>query len=172
MRLIGKALIMLVFVICVLGCTGMAENGGVDMKIKSSDLKDTVPVEFTCDGVGISPALNWSDIPNCTKSLALSVTDPDAPSGTWVHWLVYNIPANKTSIARGEVPGTEVINDFRYKKYGGPCPPSGTHRYYFTIYALNIENLGNITNKTDFFNKISQHTIAKAEIMSRYSRQI
>ena len=141
------------------------------MKLTSPDLKATVPSEFTCDGRNISPPLSWSDIPNGTKSFALSVTDPDAPMGTWIHWLVYNIPVNKTSVARGEVPGAEVTNDFRQKAYGGPCPPSGIHRYFFTVYALNIENLGNITNKNDFFSKVNQHTIAKAELISRYSRQ-
>lgn len=141
------------------------------MKISSPDLSQTVPVRFTCDGENISPSLSWSDFPPNTKSFAIAVTDPDAPGGTWIHWLVYNIPLNKTSIAAGEVPGIEVTNDFNQKNYGGPCPPSGTHRYYFTVYALDIEDLGIIKNKSDFFNKVNQHTIAKAQIVAKYSRQ-
>lgn len=140
------------------------------MKIKSSDLGPTVPVEFTCDGRGISPSLSWTDVPSGTKSFALSVTDPDAPMGTFVHWMVYDIPPNKTSVARSEVFGNEIVNDARRANYCPPCPPSGVHRYIFTIYALNIEKLGSINSKNDFFSKVNQHTIAKAELISKYSR--
>jgi hypothetical protein len=141
------------------------------MKIKSSDIGATLHIEFTCDGRGISPSLSWSDAPDDTKSFALSVTDPDAPIGTFVHWMVHDIPLDKTSVARGEVPGIEVLNDARRMNYFPPCPPSGIHRYIFTVYALNIDKLSSMNSKSDFFNKVNQHTIARAELVSRYSRQ-
>jgi Raf kinase inhibitor-like YbhB/YbcL family protein len=150
--------------------TDIVEKEVLTMKLECPDIGETIPIKFTCDGEDISPALIWSEFPAETKSFAIAVTDPDAPAGTWVHWLVYNIPGTKTSIAEGEIPGIEVNNDFGKKNYGGPCPPSGTHRYYFTIYALSTDDLGTINNKDQFFKAVSEFTIAKAELISIYSR--
>jgi Raf kinase inhibitor-like YbhB/YbcL family protein len=143
------------------------------MKLKCKDFEDNsnIPSQFTCDGRNVSPQLSWEDIPNGTKSFALSVTDPDCP-GTWIHWLVHDLPKNVSKIEQGNLPmqAKEVMNDFGKKSYGGPCPPSGTHRYFFTLYALNIEHLEDL-NKRNFFNKVEKHTIQKAEIKGLYKRR-
>jgi Raf kinase inhibitor-like YbhB/YbcL family protein len=144
------------------------------MKLKSKDFVDnsSIPSEFTCDGRNISPQLSWEDIPQETKSFALTVTDPDAPGGTWIHWLVYNISKELTEIERGSLPkgAKEVENDFGKKSYGGPCPPSGTHRYFFTLIALDTEHLEGI-NKRNFLDKVGKHTIQKAAIKGLYKRR-
>ncbi|MBD3248977.1 YbhB/YbcL family Raf kinase inhibitor-like protein [Candidatus Woesearchaeota archaeon] len=139
------------------------------MNIESSDLGETVPEKFTCDGEDISPSLNWSEAPEQTKSFAILVHDPDAPAGDWIHWMIYNIPKEKTSISQGEVPGEQVNNDFGKKEYRGPCPPSGTHRYFFIVYALDTETL-EISDKEDFSKKMQEHSLAKAELISEYGR--
>jgi len=144
------------------------------MKLKSRDFKENgnIPSEFTCDGRDVSPQLSWEDAPAETKSFALSVTDPDAPGGTWIHWLVYDIPRDVRSIDRGSLPkgAKQVENDFGMKNYGGPCPPSGTHRYIFTIYALDAERLEDI-NKRNFFDKVEKHMLGKAVLKGLYRRK-
>ena len=144
------------------------------MKLKSKDFEDdgNIPSEFTCDGRDISPQLSWEDAPAETKSFALSVADPDAPGGTWIHWLVYDIPKDVRSIDRGSLPGgaKQVENDFGKKDYGGPCPPSGTHRYIFTIYALDTEHLEEVS-KRNFFNEVEKHTLEKAVLKGLYKRK-
>ena len=143
------------------------------MKIKSKNFLDNgnIPSEFTCDGRNISPHLEWNNSPDETKSFALSVTDPDALGG-WIHWLVYDISKEIKSIEQDSLPSgaKEVENDFGKKPYGGPCPPSGTHRYLFTIYALDIERLEGV-NKRNFFDKVIPQTIEKALITGLYKRQ-
>jgi len=144
------------------------------MKLISQDFENngSIPSEFTCDGRDISPQLSWSDFPKDTKSFALSVEDPDAPMGTFIHWLVFDIPKNVNNIPSGSLPqGSEQIqNDFGNAEYGGPCPPSGTHRYIFTIYALDVEHLENV-NKHNFFDKVEEHTIDKAKLIGLYKRR-
>jgi Raf kinase inhibitor-like YbhB/YbcL family protein len=144
------------------------------MKLRSEDFEDNgnIPSEFTCDGRDISPQLSWEDVPAETKSFALSVTDPDAPGGTWIHWLVHDIPRDVRSIDRGSLPkgAKQVENDFGIKDYGGPCPPSGTHRYIFTLYALNVERLEGV-NKHNFFDKVEKHTLEKAVLKGLYKRK-
>lgn len=141
------------------------------MKVNSPDIEENeiIPRDFTCDGEDISPELNIEDAPEDTKSFALVVEDPDAPMGTFVHWRVHDIPATKTNIKRGEVPGKQVRNDFGKEDYGGPCPPSGTHRYYFIVYALDVETLGSV-DENNFDEQVKAHTIAKAELMAKYAR--
>ena len=144
------------------------------MKLISQDFENNtgIPSEFTCDGRDISPQLSWGDFPKDTKSFALSVEDPDAPIGTFIHWLVFDIPKNVNNIPRGSLPqgAKEIQNDFGNISYGGPCPPSGTHRYIFTIYALNVEHLDNV-NKHNFFIKVNGHTIEKAKLIGLYKRR-
>ena len=107
------------------------------MRLKSRDFKDNgnIPPEFTCDGRDVSPQLSWEDVLDETKSFALSVTDPDAPGGTWIHWFVHDIPKEVRSIDQGSLPkgAKQDENDWGRREYGGPCPPSGTHRYVFTL---------------------------------------
>ena len=144
------------------------------MKLKSKDFEDNsrIPSEFTCDGRNVSPQLSWEDVPDGTKSFALAVTDPDAPGGTWTHWLVHGISKELRKIEQGSLPegAGEVVNDFGKKSYGGPCPPSGTHRYFFTLYALDTEQLEGL-NKRNFFDIVEEHTIEKAEIKGLYKRR-
>jgi Raf kinase inhibitor-like YbhB/YbcL family protein len=144
------------------------------MKLKSEDFVDNsrISSEFTCDGRNVSPQLSWEDVPEETKSFALSVTDPDAPGGTWIHWLVYDISNELRKIERASLPegAKEVENDFGKRPYGGPCPPSGTHRYFFTLYALDTEHLEGL-NKRNFFDIVEKRTIEKAAIKGLYKRR-
>lgn len=142
------------------------------MKIASSEFKhnESIPRKYTCQGQDINPPLTIEDIPPGTKSLALIVDDPDAPGGMWVHWVVYNIPVTK-EIAENSVPGNQGINDFNRKDYGGPCPPSGTHRYFFKIYALDtVLGPEGVVSKKQLEEKISGHILGQAEIIGLYKK--
>jgi len=142
--------------------------------LKSKDFEDnsSIPSEFTCDGRDVSPQLSWGDVPAEKKSFALSVADPDAPMGTWIHWLVHDIPKDVRTIEQGGLPegAKQVENDFRMIEYGGPCPPSGTHRYIFTVYALDVERLEGV-DKRNFFDKVREHTLDKAVLKGLYKRK-
>jgi len=144
------------------------------MRLLSEDFKENeaIPSRFTCDGENICPRLRWEGVPEEARSYALSMTDPDAPGGTFIHWLIYDLPNDTKSIERGTLPNgaRQVKNDFGKERYGGPCPPSGTHRYYFTLYALDIDHPRDI-NKGNFFKIVNEHTIAKAELMGTYRRR-
>ena len=140
----------------------------------------TIPPEYTCDGLNLSPALQWTSPPPATRSLALIADDPDAPVGTWVHWVIYNLPANLASLPGGveKTPqalpaGTPGTNDFRQAGYGGPCPPPGSqHRYFFKIYALDVEpNLPAGLTAAGLMDAIRGHILAEAKWMGRYKRQ-
>ena len=139
---------------------------------------DTIPVEYTCDGSDISPPLVFSGIPDGVKSIALIMDDPDAPGKTWVHWVIYNIPAGTQQLAEG-IPGERTLNDgsrqgmmdFGSIGYGGPCPPSGTHRYFFKVYALDtVLDLQPGASKQQLENAMQGHILAKTELMGRYGR--
>lgn len=142
------------------------------MEITSKDFEheEMIPIEFTCDGEDISPQLEWKGAPAGTKSFALICNDPDAPAGDWVHWIVINIPSKVKEIPQGgPVPGTLIKNDFGREKYGGPCPPSGVHRYFFTLYALKTEKLEGV-KRSNFLKKVKEATIDSAVIMGKYER--
>ncbi|MFO8051891.1 MAG: YbhB/YbcL family Raf kinase inhibitor-like protein [Thermoplasmatota archaeon] len=145
-----------------------------EVKLWSEDIshKKSIPPKFTDDGEDINPHLAWSDVPPEAKSLALIVDDPDAPKGTWTHWLVDNIPPRDGQIAQGEIPeGAKLAkNDFGKMVYGGPSPPSGTHRYFFKLYALDIANIGT-TEKKDFYKIVEEHKIDEAQLMGLYSKK-
>jgi hypothetical protein len=145
---------------------------GIGMHVSSPDFEPgaLIPKKCTCDGADINPTLIIEKIPAETKSLALIVDDPDAPLGTWVHWVVYNIPV-VSRIEENSIPGTQGINDFNRKEYGGPCPPSGTHRYFFKIYALDTElALGEEVDKNALEEAMQGHILDKAELIGRYTR--
>lgn len=130
-----------------------------------------IPTKYTCDGEDVNPSISIEGIPDGTQSLALIVDDPDAPMGTWDHWIVWNIPPSE-KIEENSVPGVEGLNDFRKHSYGGPCPPSGTHRYFFKIYALDTKlNLNANTRKKDLEKAMQGHILAKGELVGRYSRK-
>jgi Raf kinase inhibitor-like YbhB/YbcL family protein len=163
------------YIACVCMITFLFISGGQAMEITSKDFEhnQSIPSLHTCDGKDISPHLAWSGTPEGTKSFALTCIDPDAPMGDFVHWLIYNIPPNVSELPqRGPLPAgaQEVANDFGKKPYGGPCPPSGTHRYFFTIYALKVSDLG-AGSKKDFLKKVKENQLASAEIIGLYKRK-
>ena len=137
-----------------------------------------IPGKFTCDDSDISPALGWSGIPDETKSLALIVDDPDAPGQTWVHWVMYDIPASDSALAEGIPPEPELpngarqgVNDFGKYGYGGPCPPSGVHRYFFKLYALDtVPTLPDRATKQQLLDAMEDHILAQTQLMGTYSR--
>ncbi len=131
-----------------------------------------IPSLFTCDGSDISPPLQIGDVPEGTASLALVMDDPDAPGGTFDHWVVWNIPAQTTEIASGTEPqGVEGRTDFGRMGYGGPCPPSGTHRYMFKLYALDtVLDLARNARKDDLEAAMQGHILAEALLEGKYRR--
>ena len=140
-----------------------------------------IPAKFTCQGEDLSPALQWSGAPDGTKSFALIVDDPDAPDPanprmTWVHWLLYNIPASATGLpeAVSELPqGTlQGLNDWKRTGYGGPCPPIGTHRYFFKLYALDVM-LPDLKNpdKKKLEQAMQGHVLTQAEMVGLYQKK-
>jgi Raf kinase inhibitor-like YbhB/YbcL family protein len=145
------------------------------MKLFSNDFEHEgmIPKIFTCDADDISPHLGWDEPPEGTKSFALIVDDPDAPMGTWVHWLVGNIPLSVREIPQNTLPpnAIQVPNDFGRPNYGGPCPPGGTHRYFHKLYALDVENMESVMEKGAFYAFVEQHKLDEAVLMGRYSRQ-
>lgn len=149
--------------------------GGAKMKITSSAFQEggNIPSKFTCDGADSSPPLQIAEIPSGAKSLALIVDDPDAPSGLFTHWMVWNISPQTNTIAEGSAPkGVHGTNDFGKSGYGGPCPPSGTHRYYFRIFALDSElNLPPATKRSQLAAAMKGHVVAQGELMGRYAKQ-
>ena len=144
------------------------------MTISSSAFSDgqSIPAKYTCDGSDTSPAMAFASIPAGAKSLALVVDDPDAPGGTFDHWIVWNIPPNTTTVAEGQSPkGIAGRNGFGNSGYGGPCPPSGEHRYFFKLYALDTTlNLQPSSRKADLEKAMKGHILAEAQMMGRYRR--
>ena len=142
------------------------------------DAGGMIPSKYSCDGQDLSPPLSWSDVPPTTRSFALIADDPDAPRGLWVHWVVWNIPAESRSLEEGMLKRDSLPNgakqgttDFRSVGYGGPCPPSGTHRYFFKLYALDaMLNLPSSTAKQDLEVAMKGHIIQQAELMGKYRR--
>ena len=148
---------------------------GATLKITSSAFHEggNIPSKFTCDESDTSPPLQITGIPSNAKTLALIADDPDAPGGLFTHWLVWNIPAQTNSIAEGSAPkGVHGTNDFGKSGYGGPCPPSGTHRYYFKIFALDRQlDLPSGAKRGQLDAAMKGHVIAQGELMGRYSRK-
>ena len=130
-----------------------------------------IPPKYTCEGENINPPLEISDIPEETKSLALIMEDPDAPRGIFDHWIVWNIPPNE-AIAEGSIPGISGTNSFGKTGYGGPCPPTGSHRYFFKVFALDAElELTAGANKNELLKAMEGHIIAQAELMGLYQKR-
>ena len=144
------------------------------MKLSSQTFENSgsIPLEYTCDGADVSPPLTFSDVPENAESLALIMDDPDAPMGTWVHWLIWNIPPNTTGFSKGEnIIFLQGKNDFGKLYYGGPCPPSGTHRYYFKLYALDtMLDLTAGATKKQLEDAMKGHIVEEAQLMGTYSR--
>jgi Raf kinase inhibitor-like YbhB/YbcL family protein len=158
-----------------------AQKGDKKMSIElaSSAFSDMqpIPAKYTCDGQDISPPLKWRGIPEKTKSIVLIVDDPDAPKGTWVHWVLYDIPPGVDSLSENQ-PGNDTlpsgakqgITDFKRVGYGGPCPPGGTHRYFFKIYALDtMLNLSAGKTKKEIETAMKNHIITQGELVGTYT---
>jgi Raf kinase inhibitor-like YbhB/YbcL family protein len=141
--------------------------------------EEAIPQQYSCDGEDISPPLEWTDPPEGTQSFALIVDDPDAPAGIWVHWVLYNLPGEARGLAEGVPPDAELPDGSRHGEnswgrtdYGGPCPPSGTHRYFFKLYALDtVLDLDAGASKETLLETMEGHILAQAETMGVYSRQ-
>jgi Raf kinase inhibitor-like YbhB/YbcL family protein len=132
----------------------------------------TIPAKYTCDGTNVSPPLHISEVPTGTGSMAMIVEDPDAPGGTFIHWVVYNIPATINAVHENTEPGIVGRNNYNKTVYMGPCPPSGTHRYFFRLYALDAElDLTPGRSKQELQKAMKGHIVAEAELMGRYSRE-
>ena len=153
----------------------------MEIKITSSAFADggLIPAKYTCDGADVSPPLQWDVVPEGAKSIALICDDPDAPMGTWVHWVLFNLPAQAKDLAENIPPDKTLpdgakqgTNDFRRIGYGGPCPPSGTHRYFFKIYALDTElDLEAGASKRQLLKAMDGHILAQGQLIGKYKRQ-
>ena len=146
------------------------------MKVSSTAFKenDTIPKKFTCDADNVSPPLHIEDIPRETKSLALVVEDPDAPNGTFHHWVLFDMNPRTTDIKEGSVPviATQGRNDFGDVEYGGPKPPSGEHHYFFNVYALDtVLGLPRGTKSSDLESQMKGHVLDQASLMGRYAHR-
>jgi Raf kinase inhibitor-like YbhB/YbcL family protein len=151
------------------------------MEIKSSAFEAgaTIPKQYTGDGQNISPPLDWTTVPNGTQSLALICDDPDAPMGVWVHWVLFNLPPDTRELAENVPPKKKLangakqgINDFRKIGYGGPCPPSGEHRYFFKLYALDTKfDLEAGIKKADLLRIMEGHILDESKLMGIYRRR-
>ncbi len=141
------------------------------MRLSSPDFKEgeEIPSRFTCHGEDINPELIIEDIPPGTQTLALIVDDPDAPNKTWVHWVLYNIPIT-SKIERDSAPGDEGWNDFEQVEYGGPCPPSGTHRYYFKLYALSSKLGIEKADKQLILEAMEGKILDQCQLMGRFTK--
>lgn len=186
---------MLIFVFFIIGCSAKQDNDNIDirklepnyiskgqqnqevenMKLLSKSFQDNSPIppKYTCDGEDINPGLLVKDVPKNAKSLALIMDDPDAPRGTFVHWVVWNINPSINEIKEGIEPdGLQGITGFARMGYGGPCPPSGTHRYFFKLYALDIKlDLVEGSSKEDLEDAMEGHILAEAQLMGTYKRK-
>ena len=184
----SKATNLLVLSILLFGCGNRdnpeieaKEEGIMEITITSPAFDDggMIPLKYTADGSNVSPPLVWSSVPEGTKSFALICDDPDAPMGTWVHWVLYNLPANITELPEnvppGETPptgGQHGVTDFGSTGYGGPAPPSGTHRYFFKLYALDTElQLTGAVNKDSLLKAMEGHILAQGQLIGRYERR-
>jgi Raf kinase inhibitor-like YbhB/YbcL family protein len=158
--------------------TAGGEKMGIE--ITSTAFKDggLIPSMYTCDGADISPPLQWDVVPEGTRSIALICDDPDAPMGTFVHWVLFDLPAEARELAENIPPDKTLPNgakqgttDFRRIGYGGPCPPSGTHRYFFKIYALDTEiDLAAGANKSQLLRAMEGHILGQGQLIGKYKR--
>jgi Raf kinase inhibitor-like YbhB/YbcL family protein len=171
---LGSALVLATF---LAGCSAEKEKDAAPiMEIRSAAFAEgeEIPRRFTCDGSNIAPPLTWSGIPEGAKSLLLIVDDPDAPGGTFTHWIVFNLPPGDLTLSEGATlpaGAGQGVNDFGKPEYGGPCPPSGRHRYVHHLYALDTQYDGPSNLSRKQIDYISQgHVLAKATLMGTYQR--
>lgn len=177
--LIVTGLIFIVFcsVVAIKLTEKRADSGYKEgtMKITTDFLhQESIPKKYTCDGEDSTPEISVEGVPEEAKSLALILDDPDAPMGTFVHWLLFNIPPNTTKITSKPLPAGSIqgFNDFGRVNYGGPCPPSGVHRYFFKLYALDKTlDLKEGATKAQLESAMKGHIIEKTELIGLYTRK-
>lgn len=181
LAIVLTGLVSMVFISVLIGCKdqepALSPEGEVDMsiQIQSSAFNegDTIPRLYTCDDKNVSPPLSWTGVPSDTVSLALIMDDPDAPSGTWVHWVLYNLSPEMTGLEQGiSGNGIDGKNDFNRTGYGGPCPPRGsTHRYFIKLYALDTRlDLKAGATKAQVESLMRNHILAQGQLMGKYGR--
>jgi Raf kinase inhibitor-like YbhB/YbcL family protein len=195
-RLMSIVLSLVGFALVVVGCGSSSDptatplpaaaSGEQETKATSFELTSAafapgqpIPAKYTCDGEDISPPLDWQDPPEDTKSFALVVDDPDAPAGTWVHWVLYNLPAESRNLPQAVPPDAAMADDGKNGKnswkrlgYGGPCPPGGTHRYFFKLYALDtVLELDDGPGKDQLAQAMEGHILAQTDLMGTYARK-
>ena len=176
MRYLGIWLAVFIMATAVSDARGKEGRKMADMKLGSPAFVDNgaIPAQYTCDGRDVNPPLLIENVPAAARSLALIVDDPDAPAGMWVHWVVWNIDPKSVEIGENSVPpgAAQGKNDWRRNSYGGPCPPSGAHRYFFKLYALDTSlSLGAGTTKADLEKAMQGHVIAQAQLIGIYKRR-
>jgi Raf kinase inhibitor-like YbhB/YbcL family protein len=153
----------------------------MDLKVSSSAFEEggLIPPKYTCDGENVSPPLEWENVPEGAKSIALISDDPDAPMGTWVHWVLFNLPGETKELAEN-IPSDKTLtngarqgtNDFSKIGYGGPCPPSGTHRYFFKVYALDGQiDLPAGATKPELLRAMQGHILSQGQLIGKYKRR-
>jgi len=182
----GKVAVLTGFLLCISTLSSgklfsQAKGGGMALQITSPDFSagEAIPKKFTCDAQDVSPRLKWNEASANTQSFALIMDDPDAPAGTWVHWVLYDVPADAKELPE-RVPRQEQLasgarqgrNDFGKTGYSGPCPPPGRpHRYFFKLYALDTKlNLKSGATKADLERAMKPHILAQAELIGKYGR--
>ncbi|HNQ78500.1 MAG TPA: YbhB/YbcL family Raf kinase inhibitor-like protein [Acidobacteriota bacterium] len=172
-----RSLIFLAFLACTLAV--LSRSGKMTLKSAGFMNGETIPKVYSCEGVDLSPELEWTGFPTGTKSFALICDDPDAPMGTWVHWVIYNIPVDCTSLPRGvqkkarlENGSLQGLNSWPKTGYNGPCPPPGKpHRYFFRLYALDsVLDLKENATKEELLKAVKGRILAEAELMGTYRR--
>ena len=179
MRAISASVTLAVLLSVFFSPHGKGETVSFQIKSSAFSTGGAIPKKFTCDGPDDSPQLTWTDSPPKTQSFALIMDDPDAPAGTWVHWVLYDLPANARELAEAVAKQEQLSNgarqgrnDFGKTGYGGPCPPPGkAHRYFFKLYALDAKlDLKAGAQKSDLERAMQGHILAQAEWMGRYGR--
>jgi len=184
-NVIVLAVVPVLLLFCSCEQSAQADSGAVggkemELKVTSSAFVEggLIPPRYTCDGADISPPLRWDAVPEGTKSIALISDDPDAPMGTWVHWVLFNLPPDTKELAENIPPNKTLPNgakqgtsDFGRIGYGGPCPPSGTHRYFFKIYALDaVIDLPAGARKQQLVKAMEGHILGQGQLIGKYKR--
>lgn len=181
-----KVLVYLILVLLLAGCAPSAQAATptpevrMPMQLTSGAFSagQAIPAKYSCRGSNVSPALAWSNAPESAMSFALIVDDPDAPSGTWVHWVAFNIPASVANLPEAVAMGAQFAggalqgrNSSNHTGYDGPCPPSGTHRYFFKLYALDAAlDLASGASKSQLLQAMEGHILAQSELMGTFSK--
>jgi len=181
-----KYLVLPTVLIAAAACSGAEgetarEADAFDITLTSPAFQqgEAIPVKYTCDGEDISPPLQWVNLPAGAANLALVMDDPDAPNRTWVHWVMFDLPSGTAGLPEGASPaagqpggGIQGANSWNRNSYGGPCPPSGTHRYFFTLYALDTPlGLSADADKEEVLSAMEGHILGQGQLMGTYKRQ-